>query len=207
MALAAACALEARATARALGPWALLACLLGTGAAWLQEPRFLRSYGIELLWGGALAILWLLLPLLGLAWCLGRTGHGWSVSARAPLVAVLSGGVGLLAYMTVTCLFTASCVLILGAVGGDWGTGARLLPWAAHWVAAALPMAFLAQAIANVGASPSVTAVLWLGAAAAVSGLAPASLDTLPSTSVLIASVMSTLGSILAATFLVRARR
>lgn len=192
--------IEFKATSRIMGVWLPLACFAWCAATWLQEPLFLRSYGIDLLWDGGQAFALMALSAAGLAWCIGRSQvPDWSrVYRRCPWMACITGAVGLVAYGLLLCMVILATSLTLDSISDQLPRWGRLQDWFEGWGSRALPMCFLAPGIASLRVSTVSIAILWCGA----SGLCLAA--TWPTA---LAVSIATAGSLLLSAGLIRSSR
>lgn len=179
-----------------------------TVLAWAQEPWFLRSAGIQILWHGSGAINLCCFLLGTVSWlhqareriCWGRCGlaGSWTVSS----------GLALTLYCLAFSVYGIVVSLTLEWISGY--PGLSVLAIVSHglgWVLLAAPVAFLAPGLAfSPWSTTSNTCAASLLLAIAATFLTPASLDPVPvSANLLLAGLLATMGSSLLSASLRRA--
>ena len=209
MSIARASILEWKATAGIFGPWLPGACVLGCVLTRLQEPAFFRDYGINLLWDGGLAALQLEAPLGALAWCVSRSqAPAWRrVSRTDPLLAVLSGAIGLLGYGGCLLLLVVIVSTLLEVTYGFSAAASRVPHCALAWFLPALPLSLLAPGLSCVRLPTAVSLLLWLAAAGLCLGFTPPRYDSPVPLAMVAASAAAAAGSTLLSLWLMRVTR
>lgn len=209
MSIARASVLEWKATARIFGPWLPGACLAGCVLTWLQEPLFFRDYGINLLWDGGLAALQLEAPLVALVWCASRSqAPAWRRVGRTdPLLALLSGSIGLLGYGACLLLLVSVVSSFMEAISGLHVAAARIPRCALAWLLPALPLSLLAPGLSFVRLPAAASLLLWLAVAGLSLGFTPPRYDSPVPLAMVAASAAAAAGSMLLSLWLMRVTR
>ena len=201
--------LEWKVTARLFGPWLPGCCLLATIATWIQEPLFLRDYGVQLLWDGGTTMLQLALPFVAFVWCANRSqAAAWQRLGRSnPFLTVLSGAIGLLFYGACLLALTLIVNLSLEATYRTHHDVVAVPRWLLAWLLPALPLCSLAPGLACTMKRPAATLLTLLAGAAACLGFTVPRYDNPIPLAMVGASAAAATGSMLLSVWLVRVAR
>jgi hypothetical protein len=165
--------LDWKLTWRPLGKWWAIVLLAWCLLAWLQEPTFLREYGIQILWDAGAAGSVVGFVIFGLTWSNSREAAEWIPFTRGnPLRIVLVSAAALEFQALVAVCLVASICFTVDKISGTASPGGSPLLFIAKLLVVALPLSCLAPGIAACRLPTVATVMVWVALLALDASLA-----------------------------------